>query len=116
MADSARCAGCGMRDKSAAAVREHIRYCPDYAALYARNPIAALEPVAEYRRWVAAERAGERAQHREDVIAVAEDRRAAQREMLSAPDILADDEVDAREAMITAWEIVDARGSTGTDG
>lgn len=119
-ASAARCAGCGKTDKSAQVIVEHIRYCPDYAALYARDPAAALDPVAEYRRWVAEDRADERVQHREDVIAVSEGRRDAQREMLSAPDILGDDEVDAREAMINAWEMIDgqfagAPGSTVPD-
>jgi hypothetical protein len=119
MTDAARCAGCGKRDKSVQVIAEHTRYCPDYHSLFARDPAAAIEPAAEYRRWAAEDRAGERAQHREDVIAEADGRREAQREMLSAPDILEDDEVDAREAMYSAWEMIDgqfadASGSAGT--
>lgn len=115
-ASAARCGGCGKTDKSAAVIMEHIRYCPDYAALFARDPAAALDPVSEYQRWAAEDRADERAAHREDAIATADVRRDEQRSTLSAPDILEDDELDAREALYTAWELIDGQFEPAAEG
>lgn len=104
-----RCAGCGETSKSASEIREHTRYCPDYRALYARDPAAALDPEAEYQRWVSEDRGAERAGRREDAVAEADRRRAEQRDLLAVQDPLAD-EIDTAEAMQTAWEIIDAMG------
>jgi hypothetical protein len=84
-----RCAGCGMVDRRGLLVREHTRYCREYAALYAEHPDRALEPEVEFVRWVIEQRADERAGRREEIIAEAGRRRAAQEDRWQTPpDIL----------------------------
>lgn len=101
---SGRCAGCGTTSKSAAEVREHIRYCPDYRKLFARDPAAALDPEAEHARWVQSDRAAERADRRQAAVAEADRRREEQHGLLAAAD---DGEIDADEAMAAALRLFD---------
>lgn len=86
-----RCAGCGEMNKDILAVREHVRYCPDYARLYAEHPERAHEPGKEWERWITEQRAAERAARREAAIDEADRRRAAQKQRWrTPPDILED--------------------------
>jgi hypothetical protein len=48
-----RCAGCGKSDSSAKALNKHIMSCPQYVALFQKDPARALTPEAEYERWQA---------------------------------------------------------------
>jgi hypothetical protein len=86
-----RCAGCG-KTGSASRMRRHIADCPDWAALYARSPDAALDPEAEYQRWSACDKEDERGARREQQIAQVLRRRAEGHERWRSRDILADDE------------------------
>jgi hypothetical protein len=84
-----RCAGCGHLRRNSLAVREHTRYCPQFAALHAEHPEQALEPEAEFTRWVAEQRSGERAARRDAAVTEADRRRAEQKERWKTPpDIL----------------------------
>jgi hypothetical protein len=84
-----RCSGCGLSHKDSALVREHTRYCRKYAALYARDPGLVLEPEAEFIRWRDDDRGKEREEHRGEVIAEADRRRAVQADRWATPpDIL----------------------------
>lgn len=78
-----------MTDKNADEVREHTRYCPDFAVLFAEHLERALDPEAEYVRWVEFDRAEMRSGRRDAHVAEADGRRAAQRERWrTPPDIL----------------------------
>jgi hypothetical protein len=54
-----RCAGCGHTGE-VKKVAWHVLSCEQYAALYRKDPAAALPPAAEYLRWRDEERAAER--------------------------------------------------------
>jgi hypothetical protein len=69
-------------------MREHTRYCPEYADLFKAEPMRALEPGVEYARWADEQRADDRAEHREGAIAEADRRRAVQAERWKTPDDL----------------------------
>ena len=45
-----RCSGCGQEDVSSKKIRAHTMDCPQYVALYKKNPAWALDPEAEYLR------------------------------------------------------------------
>lgn len=86
-----RCAGCGLTEKNADEVREHTRYCPSFAVLFAADPGRALDPEAEYIRWVEFDRAGVRSDRRDAHVTEADRRRAEQRDRWrTPPDILGD--------------------------
>lgn len=83
-----RCAGCGETGKNSSII-EHTRYCPEFIALYRRNPEAALAPEAEFTRWNTEQRADDRAARREAAIDEAGRRRAEQAARWETPaDIL----------------------------
>jgi len=85
-----RCAGCGMRG-DASLLQEHVRYCGQYAVLNAEHPDRAIDPEAEFIRWRAAERSGERAAWRRAITDEACRRQAVQAERWATPvDILED--------------------------
>lgn len=87
-----RCAGCGQTDKNPADTREHVRYCVDYARLYAGHPERALEPEQEFERWVREQRDQDRAGRKEAAIGEADRRREEQRRRWETPrDILEDE-------------------------
>lgn len=64
-------------------MRSHVRQCEQWQALYASDPGRALDPVAEYQRWLAEDRDDERVTRREDAVADAQQRRAAQQDRFS---------------------------------
>lgn len=105
-----RCAGCGEMG-TAAEVSEHIRACTPYRQLFDDSPERALAPEEELRRWQEEDRPGERAGRKEAAVSEADRRRGEQRARWETPpDPLEDDEDDGwrdREALITAWEIID---------
>jgi hypothetical protein len=53
-----RCAGCKVTGELPA-VTWHVLSCHDWAALYLKDPAAALPPAQEYERWRRDDRAGE---------------------------------------------------------
>ena len=89
-----RCAGCAATGPVREAIR-HITQCPAWARLYQENPAQALEPAAEYARWVAQDKDRE---HAEDLQSRVDDtvrRRRASVARFTEPDLLgADDEHD----------------------
>lgn len=115
-----RCAGCGEVGK-VPVVREHVRYCRDYARLHASKPDQALDPADEFERWKDEQRDAERAVSRQAAVTEADRRRAEQQgRWVTPPDILGDDDVlpefkdwldslepSTREAKDTAGEITD---------
>jgi hypothetical protein len=80
-----RCPGCGLMHKDSGFVREHVRYCEKYAALYAGYAELVIDPEAEFIRWRDEERQGEREGHRGEVIAEADRRRAVQHDRWATP-------------------------------
>ena len=48
-----RCAGCGETSGSCKKINAHVLECPEYKALYKRDPAKALSPREEYARWKA---------------------------------------------------------------
>ena len=46
-----RCAGCGRTGPHKAVLVHVLQPCPDWVALYRRDPAAALDPGTEYERW-----------------------------------------------------------------
>jgi hypothetical protein len=61
-----RCSGCGETGPHKAVTAHVLQPCPDWVALYHRDPSAALDPVTEYARWVeSGERDAERDQARQ---------------------------------------------------
>jgi hypothetical protein len=80
-----RCAGCGMTDRNADRVKEHTRYCPDFAALFLVSSEQALDPEAEFVRWRDLERANAREDVKLAAIREAERRRAEQEARWETP-------------------------------
>jgi hypothetical protein len=60
MSAQGRCAGDGLTGELKS-IAWHVTTCPQWAALYQKDPDAALGPAEEYARWRAAEAAGEHA-------------------------------------------------------
>jgi hypothetical protein len=86
-----RCAGC-TKVAPVPAIRIHVVDCPAWQKLYAADPARALEPVAEYQRWLDEDKDDERDQHRERAVAETAERRAAGTVRFAKPkDILDDD-------------------------
>jgi hypothetical protein len=85
-----RCAGCGEKG-NAHLLREHIRYCQDYARLHAGHPEQALAPEEEFVRWKKDQRSGERAGRREAAIDEADRRRAVQADRWATPPDIVED-------------------------
>lgn len=95
---SGRCAGCGQVDRDARVTEEHIRYCANFAAVYAEDPDKVLAPAAEFARWKADDRQDERDVRKEGVILVADQRRADQQaRWATPPDILDDEDFPERQ-------------------
>jgi hypothetical protein len=98
-----RCAGCGGTDSSCQRIKKHVQKCPDFLALYRTDPARALDPEAEYRRWVAEDRRDEAAQRRRAVIEEAESSRAQRASRFATPpDVLEEDEGDSDASRIVA--------------
>lgn len=84
-----RCAGCGLTDRDADKTREHVRYCPAYKALHDQSPERALDPEAEYERWIQLERGIAREGRKVAAVHEVERRRAEQTgRWATPPDIL----------------------------
>jgi hypothetical protein len=81
-----RCAGCGLIDRNADKVREHTRYCQDFAALYLVSPERALDPEAEFIRWRDEDRARIRQDNKDASVAEADRRRAEQEARWETPE------------------------------
>jgi hypothetical protein len=86
-----RCAGCG-ETGSVPRVARHVFRCDKWAALFRHDPALALDPEAEYQRWLAEDKDDEREQRREVVAVQTETRRAAGLTRFRTRDILADEE------------------------
>lgn len=82
---SGRCAGCGQIDKNADVTREHTRYCRQFGQLYRLAPERALDPEAEYARWVEFDRAEMRSGRRDAHVTEADRRRAEQKARWRTP-------------------------------
>jgi hypothetical protein len=81
-----RCAGCGLIDRNADKVKEHTRYCPDFAALFLVSPEQALDPEAEFTRWRDIERAVARENSKQAAVDEADRRRAEQEARWETPE------------------------------
>jgi hypothetical protein len=68
MAGTGRCAGCG-KTGSSNAISRHIIDCPDWQAVYARDPDKALDPVAAYEQWMTEGKQEARVERREALTA-----------------------------------------------
>lgn len=80
-----RCAGCGKVSQSCKVIKNHIIGCPDWKALYLRDPARALEPEAEYRRWQDEDVDAEREDRKAQASAEAAQQRAAMADRFRTP-------------------------------
>lgn len=89
MREQGRCAGCRLADELKK-VSWHVMSCPDWAALYRKDPAAALMPAEEYARWYREERTAEHQAGLADRIADTQQRRAASVSRFKVKDPLGD--------------------------
>lgn len=89
MAGMGRCSGCGEAG-SVRQVERHTPSCPDWLALHAADPAAALSPHEEYVRWKTSGQAADRAGRLAAAVSGIEGRRAAVAGRFSPPDLLDD--------------------------
>jgi hypothetical protein len=65
--------------------------CPEYKELYRSDRARALDPAAEYQRWLDQDKAAERDDRRAAAVVLVDERRAAGAARFARPrDILAD--------------------------
>jgi hypothetical protein len=68
----------------------HILSCPDWSALYRKDPAAVLGPEQEYERWLRDDAQEEKAADLAGRVADTLDRRAAMHDRFRTVDILED--------------------------
>lgn len=68
----------------------HVVGCPDWAALYRKDPAAALEPAEEYDRWAREDQRREKQADLDRRVADTLDRRASMLQRFRTADILED--------------------------
>ena len=91
MSAKGRCAGC-LEISELREANLHVVVCPDWAELYRTNRPAALLPKAEYDRWRAEERDGERDARYAGLLSDTSARRAVTADRFRSVDPLGDDE------------------------
>lgn len=85
-----RCAGCGKRGPHRV-IAAHTIGCPEFAALYRRSPVDALDPQTEWARWQASGEAdAEKAAARQAQVGRTDDARGAMAERFRTRDPLED--------------------------
>lgn len=89
MSAQGRCAGDGQTGELKD-IAWHVTTCPEWAALYRKDPLAALGPAEEYARWKAEEAAAEHAEDLERRVADTVSRRERSVARFRRPDPLED--------------------------